>query len=83
MMALFYPGFSIRFYVAGQLWSRWRGKKLAAKVRVCGKSLQSWPLRMHFQHSRAKIRVFEQNTVITILFLNRGNFQRKEGGEFM
>ena len=26
--------------------------------------VKSWPLRMHFQHSGAKIRVFEQNTDI-------------------
>ena len=47
-----------------KLWSRWRRKKLAAKARVSGKSLKSGHLRMHFQHSRAKIRVFEQNTDI-------------------
>ena len=29
-----------------------------------GKSLKSGPLTMHFQHSGAKIRVFEQNTDI-------------------
>lgn len=29
-----------------------------------GKILKSVPLRMHFKHSRAKVRVFEQNTDI-------------------
>ena len=29
-----------------------------------GKILKSGPLTMHFQHSGAKIRVFEQNTDI-------------------
>ena len=29
-----------------------------------GKSLKSGPLRLHFQHSGAKIRVFEQSTGI-------------------
>ena len=47
-----------------KLWSRWRRKKRAAKARVSGERLKSGPLRMHFQHSRAKIRVFEQNTDI-------------------
>ena len=47
-----------------KLWSRWRRKKLAAKARVSGKSLKSGHLRMHFEHSRAKIKVFKQNTDI-------------------
>ena len=47
-----------------KLWSRWRRKKRAAKARVSGKSLKSGHLRMHFQHSRTKIRVFERNTDI-------------------
>ena len=34
------------------------------KSQVSGKILKSGPLRMHFQHSGAKIRVFEQNTDI-------------------
>ena len=46
------------------LWSRWRRKK------TCGKGASFWPLRMHFQHSGAKIGVFEQNWA---------NFQRKVG----
>ena len=33
------------------------------------KNLKSRPLRMHFQHSGAKIRVFEQNTDIVKLWL--------------
>ena len=36
----------------------------APKVQVSGKILKSASLRMHFQHSGAKIRVFEQNTYI-------------------
>ena len=47
-----------------KLWSRWRRKKLAAKARVSGKSLKSGHLRMHLEHSRAKIKVFKQNTDI-------------------
>ena len=47
-----------------KLWSRWRRKKLVVKSQVSGKILKSGPLRMHFQHSGAKIRVFEQNTDI-------------------
>ena len=34
-----------------------------------GKILKSGPLRMHFQHSGAKIGVFEQNTNITKFWL--------------
>ena len=37
-------------------------KKIAAKARVSEKILKSEPLRMHSQHSGAKMRVFEQNT---------------------
>ena len=33
------------------------------------KNLKSGPLRVHFQHSRAKIRVFEQNTDIIKFWL--------------
>jgi len=33
------------------------------------KILKSGPLRVHFQHSRAKIRVFEQNTDIIKFWL--------------
>ena len=38
--------------------------KLLGKSRgmPSGKSLKSGHLRVHFQHSGAKIRVFEQNT---------------------
>ena len=34
------------------------------KGGVVGKISKSGPLRMHFQHSRATVRVFEQNTDI-------------------
>ena len=61
-------------------------------MRVSGKTLISGPLRMHFQHSGAKIRVFEQSIDIIKFwlfypvtaheYLNWGNFQRKVGGEF-
>ena len=48
---------------------------------------------MHFQHSGAEIRLFEQNTDIIKFwlfysvteheyFINWGDFQRKVGGEF-
>ena len=39
------------------------------KALVTGKILKSGPLRMHFQHSGAKIRVFEQNTDIIKFWL--------------
>ena len=48
-----------------------------------GKILRSGALRVHFQHSGAKIRVFEQNTDIINFWLLGGNFQRKVGSEFM
>ena len=60
---------SIRFCLGGKsvgVGGEW--KKLTAKAQVCGKRLQSGPLRMHFQHSRAKIKVFEQNTDHYTLF---------------
>ena len=34
---------------------------MSAEGVVYGKILKSGPLRMHFQHSGAKIRVFAQN----------------------
>ena len=40
-----------------------------AKVRVSGKCLKPGPLRVHFQHSVAKIRVFEHNTDIIEFWL--------------
>ena len=52
-----------------QLWNRWRRKKLVAKVRVSGKFLKPGPLRVHFQHSVAKIRVSEQNRDIIKFWL--------------
>ena len=39
-------------------------EKLAIKARLSGKTLKSGPLGMHFQHSEAKMRVFEQNIYI-------------------
>ena len=42
------------------LWSWWSRKKLAVKARVSGKMLKSGPLRRHFQHSGAKIRVLNR-----------------------
>ena len=47
-----------------------------------GKTLRSGPLRVHFQHSEAKIRVFDQNTDIIKFWLLEGNFQRKVSSEF-
>ena len=40
-----------------------------AKLRVSGKFLKPGPLRVHFLHSVAKIRVFEQNTDIIKFWL--------------
>ena len=53
------------------------------------KILKSGPLRVHFQHSGAEIRVFERK--IDIISSGRegggvgggSNFQRKLGGKFM
>ena len=63
---------------------------MSAEGVVYGKILKSGPLRMHFQHSGAKIRVFEQNTDIikfwffhSVTLLNWGNLQREVGGKFM
>ena len=44
-------------------------KKRPAKACVSGKFLKSGPPRMHFQHSGARIRVFEQNTDIIKFWL--------------
>ena len=47
--------------------------------------MKSEPPRMHFQHSAAKIRVFEQNADIIKFWLlggGGGNFQRKVGSKF-
>ena len=47
-------------------------EKFAAKARVSGKSLKSGPRsvsQMHFEHSEAKIRVFEQSTDIIKFWL--------------
>ena len=61
-----------------------------SKSLVAGKHLKSGPLRMHFQHSGAKIRVFEQNANIikfwlfySVTLLNWGNLQREVGDKFM
>jgi len=98
-----WTGFSVRFKVDGTSFGvGGEGKNLcqrrnlwAPKVWVSGKNLKSGLLRIHLQHSGAKIRVLEQNTEIIkfwlfllidstwILFLNRDNFQRKVGGKFM
>ena len=40
----------------------------ALKAQTSGKNLKTGPLRMYFQHSGAKFRVFEQNTDITEFF---------------
>ena len=46
-----------------------------------GKNLRSGPLRVHFQHYRAKIRVFEQNIDIIEFWLlggrGEGEFSKK------
>ena len=47
-----------------------------------GNSLKSGPFRLHFQHSGAKIRVFEQSTDIFKFGFFGGNFQRRVGGKF-
>ena len=44
-----------------------------------GKILKSVPLRMHFKHSIAKVRVFEQNTDIIKLKL----FHSETAHEYM
>ena len=44
-----------------------------------GKILKSVPLRMHFKHSIAKVRVFEQNTDIIKLTL----FHSETAHEYM
>ena len=44
-------------------------KACLLSVRVSGKIFKFGPLRMLFQHSTAKIRVFEQNTDIIKFWL--------------
>ena len=44
-------------------------KTCGNKVQVSGKFLKPGPLRVHFQHFVAKIRVFEQNTDIIKFWL--------------
>ena len=41
----------------------------SCRARVSGKKLKSGLLRMYFQHSGAKVRVFEQDTDIIKLWL--------------
>ena len=41
------------------------------------KVFKSWPLRMYFRHSGAKIRVFEQNTDIVEFWLLWRSFPKK------
>ena len=60
------------------------------KIASYWKILKSGPLRKHFQHSGAKIRVFEENTDIikfwlfySVTLLNWCNLQREVGGKFM
>ena len=66
-------GFSITFLVGGKSFGKGgEGKNVKRRhnlAPVSGKILKSGPLRMHFQHSRAKIRVFEQNTDIIKFWL--------------
>ena len=61
-----------------KLWRRQRRKRLTPVSRVVqghtpppppGKFMKSMPLRIHFQHSGAKIRVFEQDTDIIKFWL--------------
>ena len=66
----FNPRFSIRLYLGGKRFGiGGEGKKLqqtstceCQRCKFLEKISKSGPLRMHFQHSGAKIRVFEQNT---------------------
>ena len=49
--------------------ARAEGSSLQGSSEACPpENLKSGPLRMHFQHSGAKIRVFEQNTDIITKF---------------
>ena len=75
--------FSIRFYLGGKsfgigeegkkLWQRPTCERQSCKFLE--KILKSGPLRMHFQHSGAKMRVFEQNRDIKFwLFYSGGEF---------
>ena len=70
-----YQGFNKVLSRWQKLWRRWRWQKLAHISRAVqghthpGKCMKSRPLRIHFQHSGAKIRVFEQNTDIIKFWL--------------
>ena len=46
-----------------KLWSRWRRKKLPLKARIA--RVLGAHLRVHFQHSGAKTKEFEQSTQIS------------------
>ena len=78
--SVIFSGFAIRFLISWQkLWSRQRRKKLTHASVDKGDPgakkiiLKSGPLRVHFQHSGAKIRMFEQNTDIAKFWpLKRG-----------
>ena len=68
-----YKGFNKVLRRWQKLWRRRRWKKLAPVSRVVqghtpppppGKYMKSGPLGIHFQHSGAKIKVFEQDTDI-------------------
>ena len=79
----FNPRSSIRFYLGGKSFGVGRERKNLRQRPTCErqkctfleKILKSGPLRMHFQHSGAKIRMFEQNTDIKLwLFYSGGEF---------
>ena len=76
-----YQGFNKLLSRWQKLWRRWRWKKLTPVSKAVqghnppppptpfGKFMKSRPFRIHFQHSGAKIRVFEQNTDIIKFWL--------------
>ena len=70
-----YQGFNKVLRRWQKLWRRWWWKKLTPVSRAVqrhthsGKFMKSRPLRIHFQHSGAKIRVFEQNKDIIKFWL--------------
>ena len=62
-------GFSIRFQVGGKTFGVGGGRK--SLHLFCRVVLKSGPLRIHFQHSAAKLRGFEQNTDMIKFWLSR------------
>ena len=73
-----------------KLWNRRRRKNLRRKWELLwgcggmlpGKILKSGPVRVHFQHSGAKLECLNRTqTSLNFSFLG-GNFQRKVGSEF-